>query len=132
MNPLAPLRALIPSWRFFGDAGPALTLRVRSGPPDAPRPWLDALPRAPLRWHSLFFSPGENARLALVSLVERAVDEDDSGVALELVEHACVALARDTRFFAAPPSALQYEITSAEPDGTTETLVLSRWLTVGA
>lgn len=129
---LSSLRALIPSWRFFDDAGPVLTLCVRGGSQAAPGPWMHAMPREPLRVYSIFFSPGGNARLALMSLVERAIDEDDNGVALEVVEHACLTLAHDARFFASPPSALQYEITSTEPDGTTETLVLSRWITVGA
>lgn len=120
MNPLAPLRALIPSWRFFDDAGPVLALRVRSGPEAEPRPWHDVTPSAPRRWYSLFFAPEANARLALVSLVERAVDEDDSGVALELVERACRAalpVDGDAHF--------QFEIRDLAED---EPYVLSAWL----
>lgn len=117
---LAPLRALIPSWRFFDDAGPALTLRIRCGSEAEPGPWHDAMPSAPRRWYSLFFSPEANARLALLSLVERAVDEDDNGVALELVERACRA--------ALPPGSgthFQFEIRDLAGD---ETYVLSVWL----
>lgn len=120
MSRLAPLRALIPSWRFFGDGGPRLRLRVRAGTPESPEPWLVLTKDGTREPFHLFFAPEPNHDLALRSLLERAVDETDNGVGLRLVERWCRDALSESR-----ATSFQYEVTDLDEG---EPLVLSAWL----
>lgn len=65
-------RALIPSWRFFDDIGPAVRLQYKSDT----SPWLPFFSNQYERhWYQLFINAQGNLRMAVHSLVERLASE---------------------------------------------------------
>jgi hypothetical protein len=87
------LRALIPSWRFFDEAGTVPTLWYRLASDE--KSWGEWLPcpgGAPKRtWAQLLLNPAQNYRLACHSLVARFADDLENGdnpeVSRELIEN---------------------------------------------
>lgn len=124
---LAPLRVLVPSWRFFDDIASPLTLEARCGARGGELgPWLRLWPessstRRPLR--RLLLDPDGNLGLAYYGLLERLqgdlaeLDEGDADGAERLVSYELV-LNLVRRLLAARPDTrsaerLQFRLTAA-------------------
>lgn len=71
------MRVLIPSWKFFDEAGHAASLRYRIG--SSPQAWGDwQMPPSPepdRGWKRLFLNARQNLHLAQGSLLERLLFE---------------------------------------------------------
>ncbi|WP_425039705.1 hypothetical protein [Primorskyibacter sp. S187A] len=88
------LPVLFPSWRFFREVGPGISVQRRIGQGDGQGDWADVIARPEhvspaLMAVRLVWNPRVNQRLYLVSLAERLLTEPTAYVEAEL--HARVA-----------------------------------------
>jgi hypothetical protein len=100
------LRVLIPSWRFFDEAGTVPTLWYRlTSDGNTWGDWLPCPGPTPKRsWMQLILNPTQSYRLACHSLVARFADDlesgSDSAVSRELIENLVASQApRETSEF---------------------------------
>lgn len=70
------LRAFFPSWRFFEDVGPELSLELRSGlSPDLLGEWHNALPPIARSWKNIVINPNGNFLHACHNLLNHLATE---------------------------------------------------------